>query len=89
MDKTRLQKFQDDILSKFRKYQSTNDIGLLHDIQGIVEKVGKKFVVESDEGHKMIFTPKKDPHVVEPGKEASRPTIGKFRRTESGIILPN
>jgi hypothetical protein len=89
MDKVSLQKYQDDILSKFRKYQRMKDIGLLHDIQSIVDQVGQQFVVESDKGHRILFRPKKDPHVIEPMKREDRSLPQGFNRTEGGIILPN
>lgn len=79
MDKDTLHKKQEEVLKKFREFQKTKDVGLMDDIQGIVEQVGQTFVLTSDEGHKILFRPKKLKELLRSKKE---------QRTKGGIILP-
>ena len=72
------------ILDKFTKYQKTQDAGLLYDIQCMVDHVGMKFEIVSDDGHKITFKPKEEAHIVETKKG-----IDGLKRTDGGIILPH
>lgn len=83
-----LHKWQNEIMEKFRMFQKTRDLGLAQDIQGIVDKVDRTFIVVSEEGHRIIFKPTKVKEREEAEKEAGLTRKSGELRTESGIVLP-
>ena len=88
------EKKQVEIVSKFKKFQKTNDVGQLADIQAIIDREGKSFMIEAEDGKRVLFRPHKDPMVQDLNakpKESFRDKVmrsQKERRSPGGIILP-
>ena len=89
------EKKRTEIVSKFQKFQKSKDVGQLADIQEMVDREGKSFMIEAEDGKRVLFRPKKDPLVQDRSakpKESLREKIlkrGREKRTPGGIILLN